>query len=179
MARILGTFLSALPVAGIVLLAGCGKGPKDITMAMAKMEPTAGNTAKGEITFTKVKGGVRIAAEITGLTPGKHGFHIHEKGDCSAPDAKSAGGHHNPDGTPHGAPDNEVSQRHAGDLGNLVADESGKATYERVDKVLTLSGEKSIVGRAVIIHGGEDDLVSQPVGNAGNRVACGLIVKIS
>lgn len=116
---------------------------------------------------------MRVTAHVTGLTPGKHGWHIHEKGDCTAPDATSAGGHYNPDSMPHAGPD--AAQRHSGDMGNLVADSGGVAHMEYVDTVMRLQGPNAVVGRAVIIHAGEDDLTTQPTGNSGARVACGVI----
>jgi len=143
------------------------------TKAVAVMHPTEGNAVQGIVTFTKVEGGIKIVADIEGLTPGKHGFHIHQFGDCSRPDGKSAGGHFNPDGNPHAGPD--AAKRHVGDLGNLEAGEDGKAHYERVDTVISFSGAHNIIGRGVIIHAGEDDLTSQPTGAAGARVACGVI----
>ena len=111
----------------------------------------------------------KIVADVTGLTPGKHGFHIHQFGDCSSPDGNAAGGHFNPTKAPHAGHD--AAQRHVGDLGNLEADASGKAHLELTDNMMTMSGEKSIIGRGVIVHEKEDDLKSQPVGNAGGRLA--------
>src|SRR6266403_5681782 len=110
--------------------------------AVAVLHPTQGNNVSGTITFTEVADGVQVHAEVTGLTPGKHGFHVHECGDCTAADASSAGGHFNPMKKPHGAPD--AAERHAGDLGNLEADSTGKAHLELKDKMLKLSGENSI-----------------------------------
>lgn len=147
----------------------------EVTSAKAVLAPTAGNETQGVVTFTQVEGGVRIQAEVTGLTPGNHGFHVHEKGDCSAPDATSAGGHFNPTGHQHGAPTD--SERHAGDLGNLAADETGRAVLDWVDPSMKLTGDASIVGRGVIVHADEDDYATQPTGNAGGRVACGVIVQ--
>jgi Cu-Zn family superoxide dismutase len=144
-----------------------------VTKAVAVLSPTQGNAVAGEVTFTKVDGGVKIVADVTGLTPGLHGFHIHEFGDCSAPDGASAGGHFNPHHMQHGGPDAEM--RHAGDFGTLEADATGKAHYERVDTVISLEGADSIVGHAVIVHAKADDLKTQPTGNAGARVACGAI----
>jgi Cu-Zn family superoxide dismutase len=141
----------------------------------AELEPTEGNKATGTVTFTSVDGGVQIVADLEGLEPGKHGFHIHENGDCSAPDAESAGGHLNPEGSPHGAPDNPAAQRHVGDLGNVEADEEGKAHYERTDQVISMEGENTILGKAVIVHAQPDDLETQPTGGAGPRLACGVI----
>lgn len=145
--------------------------------ALARLKPTAGNAAAGEVTFTPEAGvGVRIRARVEALGPGLHGFHIHERGDCSAADASSAGGHYNPHDTPHGSPLGAAGTRHVGDLGNLTADSStGEAVYERVDPLLTLTGPHTIVGRSVIVHAGEDDLTTQPTGGAGARIACGVI----
>ncbi|BCR05659.1 hypothetical protein DESUT3_27280 [Desulfuromonas versatilis] len=143
--------------------------------AVAELKPTEGNEASGTLTLTEQEGGVLVVVDAKGLTPGQHGFHFHEKGDCSAPDATSAGGHFNPESTPHGAPDNPATERHAGDLGNLEAAEDGTAHYERLDPHISLSGPNSVVGKAVIVHAQADDLTSQPTGNAGARVACGVI----
>lgn len=146
---------------------------RTITKAVAVLHPTEGNDVHGIVTFIKATEGIKIVADVEGLSPGKHGFHIHEYGDCSAPDGTSAGGHFNPEGMPHGAPTD--IKRHVGDLGNLEADSEGKAHYERIDNHISFSGSHSIVGLAVIIHAGEDDFASQPTGNAGARVACGVI----
>ncbi len=145
-----------------------------VTKAKAVLKPTFGNYVKGIVTFEKEGSGIKIVADIEGLKPGKHGFHIHEKGDCSAADASSAGGHFNPLGTLHGSPDATV--RHVGDLGNIEADQSGRAHYERFDKVIAFEGKNSILDRAIIVHEKEDDFVTQPTGNAGARVACGVIL---
>ena len=143
------------------------------TKAIAVLHPTKGSDVQGIVTFTKSGEEIKIVADVTGLTPGKHGFHIHAYGDCSSPDGNSAGGHFNPTNNPHAGHD--AAQRHMGDLGNLEADTSGKAHLELTDSVMTMSGEKSIIGRSVIVHEKEDDLKSQPVGNAGGRLACGVI----
>lgn len=150
-----------------------GKKAAEPVKAIAVVRPTEGNKAQGTVTFTEQGDGVRVEGTIAGLTPGKHGFHVHEFGDISALDAMSAGGHFNPDMHPHGAPDAE--KRHAGDLGNLTADESGTAKVNYVDKHLMLHGEHTIVGRSVIVHAKEDDLKSQPSGEAGARVGAGVI----
>ncbi len=148
---------------------------KSPTALVAAMQPTKGNTTAGIIRFTAVPAGVRIVANITGLTPGaKHAIHIHEFGDVSADDGSATGGHYNPGGHPHGGP--ESAHRHAGDLGNLSADAAGNAHFELVVKDLTLCcGKAPIIGRSVIIHAKEDDLTSQPSGNAGPRIAQGVI----
>lgn len=144
-----------------------------ISNAVCVLYPTQGNNVTGTIIFTKVEKGVQIVADIKGLTKGKHGFHIHECGDCSSIDGSSAGGHFNPSGKSHGAPMDMM--RHMGDMGNIVADDQGNAHFDYVDNIMTLEGENSIIGRSVIIHKGEDDLKTQPTGNAGARVACGVI----
>lgn len=140
--------------------------------AIAYLTPTEGNNVNGVVTFIETPQGLRVIAEITGLTPGEHGFHIHEKGDCSAPDAKSAGEHYNPDQKPHGSPDN--GDHHIGDLGNITADRSGIARHDRVYPI-SLKGDHGILGKSVIIHSQADDFKTQPSGNAGSRLACGVI----
>ncbi len=144
-----------------------------VTKTVAVLSPTQGNTAQGVVTFTQEEGGVRVIAKLTGVPKGVHGFHVHEFGDCSAPDATSAGGHFNPTGMAHAGPTAE--KRHIGDLGNITADDKGNATLDYVDKHLTMSGAHSIIGYAVILHANPDDLTSQPTGNAGGRIACGVI----
>ena len=143
---------------------------------VAILKPTKGSTVKGTVRFNEVPPNVRIVADLTGLTPGKHGFHIHDKGDCSAPDASSAGPHFNPEKKMHGAPD--AAEHHMGDLGNIEADATGHAHYERTVNFLELAVDPNTIdGKAVIVHAGEDDLHSQPAGNSGARVACGIILK--
>ena len=162
-----------LVMASIMAVAVVSAQAQSVTKAVAVLSPTKGSNVSGTVTFTQVNGGVRIVADVTGLTPGEHAFHIHEFGDCSAPDATSAGGHFNPRHMQHGAPD--ASVRHAGDFGNLEANGAGKAHYDRVDKMISLNGAESIVGRGVIVHEKVDDFITQPTGNAGARVACGVI----
>lgn len=137
------------------------------------LEPKSASTVAGTLHFEEVGDGVKITGEIKNLTPGNHGFHIHEKGDCSSADAASAGGHFNPENAAHGAPD--AAAHHAGDFGNLVADEHGVAKVDMLEKGRTLQGANSLTGHAVVVHGGADDLTSQPAGNSGPRVACGVI----
>lgn len=143
---------------------------------VAMLHGTEGNEQiHGFVMFEKDPSGVYVVAHVEGLPANSvHGFHVHEFGDCSAPDATSAGGHFNPHGRAHGGPDS--NERHAGDLGNLHTDEQGIAHYEMLDLKLTMSGSHSIEGKAVVVHAQEDDLSSQPVGNAGARIACGVIV---
>jgi Cu-Zn family superoxide dismutase len=140
--------------------------------AVAKLEPKSGSKVTGTVKFTKVGDEVRVVADRENLTPGKHGFHIHEKADCSAPDAASAGGHFNPTHQRHGGP--ATPEHHAGDLGNIEADASGKAHLDWKGK-LDLSGPNSIIGRSVVVHEKADDLRTDPAGNSGARIACGAI----
>lgn len=144
-----------------------------IEKAVCVLLPTKGSEVRGKVTFTRVEDGIRIVADVEGLSPGKHGFHVHEWGNLDCPDGKCTGGHFNPEGVPHGGPDSAV--RHVGDLGNLEAGEDGRAHYDRVDRVIAFEGPHSIIGRAIIVHAGEDDLRSQPTGNAGARLAYGVI----
>lgn len=141
--------------------------------AVAVLSPTQGQKAHGEVVFERKPGGVEVVARVEGLAPGTHGFHVHEVGDCSSPDASSAKGHFNPGNQPHGA--REASRRHEGDLGNIAADASGKAEAKLVDRQLALDGPESIVGKAVIVHEKADDFTTQPTGDAGGRVACGVV----
>jgi|SRR5579862_4327349 len=144
--------------------------------AAAVMVGTKGHeSVKGTVTFEEKDGKVVVTANISGLTAGDHGFHIHEKGDCSAPDATSAGGHFNPSGHPHGAPD--ATAHHEGDLGNLTAGADGNANKSiTLDDVAIGDGSpKDIVGKGFIIHDKADDFTTQPTGNAGARIACGVI----
>ena len=145
----------------------------NIDKAICVLHPTEGNDVTGTVTFTKSGDKIKVVADLQGLTPGKHGFHIHEYGDCSKADGTSAGGHFNPGNMEHGAPADTV--RHEGDLGNIEADANGNGHLEWTDSQISFSGESSIIGRAIIVHAGEDDLTSQPTGAAGARVACGVI----
>lgn len=144
-----------------------------IIRAVCVMTPTEGNTANGLVTFTQKDSGILIVADMKGLSPGKHGFHVHQFGDISKLDGTSAGGHFNPEEVAHAGHSDEV--RHVGDFGNIVADENGNAHYEAMDSLISFSGKHNIIGRAIIIHAGEDDLASQPTGNAGKRAAYGVI----
>lgn len=145
-----------------------------IKQAIAVLHSTQGNKTQGTVRFTQDGNSVKIVAHVEGLAPSqKHAIHIHEFGDCSSADAASAGSHYNPEKHEHGLPDK--NQRHAGDLGNLEADASGKAHLELTVNNITLTGNKNpILGRAVIVHAKPDD-GGQPVGNAGARIACGVI----
>lgn len=147
------------------------------TKASAKLEPRSGNTSvKGKVEFEKAKNGVRVIANIEGLSPNSaHGFHIHEKGDCSAKDASSAGGHFAPLEKTHGAPGDK--RHHVGDMGNVKANKDGKVVLNEVFEALSLDPKsKAYIGsKAVVLHAKADDLQSQPAGDAGGRIACGVI----
>lgn len=161
-------------VAALAVIAFPQSAPaEDAQKAIAVLSSASASKVTGSVTFTKSGDELKVVADVTGLSPGKHGFHVHEFGDCSAPDATSAGGHFNPGKHEHGAPD--ASNRHEGDLGNIEADASGKAHLDITDKMLKLSGDGSILGRAVIVHEKTDDLKTQPTGDAGGRLACGVI----
>jgi len=160
----------------IPVLWGCsadktGRQPK--ADAVAVLIPANGSSVQGVVRFARVDDGVRIMARVSHLAPGAHGFHIHQFGDCRAADAGSAGAHFNPHGKAHGGPDAE--DRHAGDLPNLVADESGVATFDRVAPLIALDGPDSIIGRSVVVHAEPDDFTSQPAGASGARLACGVV----
>jgi superoxide dismutase, Cu-Zn family len=147
------------------------------TVAAAELKPTQGSSVGGTVTFTEQAGKVRVVVNATGLSPGSHGFHVHEKGDCSAPDGTSAGGHFNPTAAPHGDPSKGHSH-HAGDMPKLMADKTGKVQVSFNMKGVTLAdGPTSLVNRAVIVHADADDQTTQPTGNSGARVACGLIAR--
>lgn len=166
-----------LLLAGLTLAAGAAHAAP-ATTAEVELKPTQGNTAKGSVRFKQQDGQLQIDADIAGLTPGVHGFHLHEKGDCSAPDGTSAGGHFNPGGHQHGGP--QAAARHGGDFGNITADASGKATLHLSVPTSQISLDAgapgNIVGRGMIVHADPDDLMTQPTGNAGKRVACGVVV---
>lgn len=137
---------------------------------------TAGNSASGSLTLATEGGGVRITGELAGLAAaGEHGFHIHENGDCSAADASSAGGHFNPTAMPHGRPDS--GQHHAGDMYNIVADAEGKARVDSLAMGVVIGGGGStdVTGKAIVLHTKGDDYTSQPAGDSGDRIACGVI----
>jgi superoxide dismutase, Cu-Zn family len=143
--------------------------------ATAKLAAASKSKVAGSITFKQTDDGVEVTANVENLTPGDHAWHVHEKGDCSAPDATSAGGHFNPENKKHGAPDG--TEHHAGDFGNLTAGKDGKATATITMKGVTLEegAATSLVGKGFIVHEKKDDFKTQPTGNAGGRVACGVI----
>ena len=166
------------PMLAVASLAvGCAAHPiaDSTAQANAAVAPTAGNTAAGKVSFEQRSGRTLVTARITGLTPGaEHGFHVHEKGDCSSPDAASAGGHFNPGARAHGH--HGSAERHAGDMPNLRADAQGVATLTWDSEQLTVAaGPASVAERSVIVHRDADDHRSQPAGNSGPRIACGVI----
>jgi Cu-Zn family superoxide dismutase len=146
-----------------------------IDMATVKIAPTAGHTASGTVRFrpSKDQTEMLVLVDMEGLEPGPHGFHIHENGDCSAPDAASAGAHLNPYKTHHGGTD--TAERHLGDLGNVEADADGKVKAEIVVKDLAFSGPSSILQKAMVVHAKSDDLRTDPSGGSGDRIGCGVI----
>jgi superoxide dismutase, Cu-Zn family len=143
------------------------------TRAVAQLTAESDSQVTGMVTFTQQPGGVEVHVHIEHLTPGKHGFHIHEMGDCSAHDGMSAGGHFNPDSKPHG--DRLAMARHVGDLGNVTADGTGVVEIVFTDTVIALSGPNSIIGRSAMVHADADDGTTQPSGNSGKRIACGVV----
>jgi Cu-Zn family superoxide dismutase len=147
---------------------------EEVSLLIAVLHPTEGNEAHGWVSFADAEDGVQIEIHIEGLEPdSKHGLHIHQYGDCSAPDGTSAGGHYNPEGHDHGLPGQ--TDRHAGDLGNITADEGGVVHHGLVVDNITLAGlHNPIIGRGVILHA-QPDTGAQPVGEAGARMACGVI----
>ena len=166
-----------IPLAAAALLAACQSmsTPEEPARATAALQPTKGSKAFGEATFEQVGDKVRVIVFAQGLKPGAdHGFHIHEAGDCSSGDGMSAKGHFNPLGKPHGDP--KSAERHAGDLPALKSGKDGRAKIDvTVDGISIGQGPGDIVGRGLIIHADPDDYKTQPTGNAGARIACGVI----
>ena len=163
-------------LAGALALTACAgavKGPG----AVAQLQSTAGNTATGTVSFVQKGDGVMVSGEVRGLKPNaEHGFHVHEKGDCSSGDGISAGGHFNPEGKPHG--NHADGDHHAGDLPSLKADASGVAKFSFESTAITVgSGASDITGRSLIVHRDPDDYKTQPTGNSGARIACAVITK--
>ncbi len=160
----------ALGSLAFLLAASCAstKGP----MAMATLNSTSGSTARGTVHFQETADGVEVQVDLTGVPAGVHGFHIHEKGDCSD-NGNAAGGHFNPMNMPHAAPD--AASHHAGDFGNVTADANSEVHTTFTTRSITVrEGSNSVMGHAVILHANPDDLTSQPSGNAGARIACGV-----
>lgn len=144
-------------------------------VAVATVRGQGDSPIQGTVTFTQEGAEVTVVAHIEGAPPGLHGFHVHENGDCSTPDFSSAGQHFNPTGAPHGGPAD--MSHHAGDLGNIQIDSGGIGHLESKSHALTVAaGPNAVVGRAVILHERADDLKTQPGGDAGGRIACGVIM---
>jgi Cu-Zn family superoxide dismutase len=167
------TVLAATAVA--VVLSGCQTTPPEPLRANAQLLPTQGNKTFGEATFEQVGGKVHVVIFVQGLRPDQdHGLHIHEAGDCSSGDGMSTKGHFNPHGKPHAH--HGTPERHAGDLPSLKADKGGRAKINvELDVITVEAGPASIVGRGLIVHAAPDDFKTQPTGNAGARIACGVI----
>lgn len=179
----------AAAAASALVLAGCASAPKTApTQATAGtpvstaksggvvLASASGSLVSGKLNLRPMRGGVHLSGEIGGLAPNStHAIHIHEKGDCSAVDASSAGGHFNPSGQPHGKVDDGA--HHGGDMNNIVADARGVAKIDVHASGVTLGGGavNDVDGRAVIVHASADDYKTQPTGNAGGRLACGVI----
>jgi Cu-Zn family superoxide dismutase len=164
----------ALGVVSASLVGACATTPKESPAAVALLAARSDSKVSGSASFSEIAGGVKISAQVRGLTPGEHGFHIHEAGDCSAADAMSAKGHFNPDSKTHG--NRSQGEYHAGDMPNLVANAQGEASYSFELAGTMLRGPSAILGRSLVVHADPDDYKSQPAGNSGKRVACGVIV---
>ncbi|MCG2578217.1 superoxide dismutase family protein [Dechloromonas sp. XY25] len=162
----------ALTALSAVLLGACAT-PAAGPMASADLQARSGSAVSGKVSFSETNGRLRVDAQVAGLTPGEHGFHIHEAGDCSAPDASTAKGHFNPAGKAHGH--HASPEHHGGDMPNLVANANGEASISAEIDGLSLSGATGVLGRSIVIHADPDDYKSQPAGNSGKRVACGVI----
>jgi Cu-Zn family superoxide dismutase len=164
-----------LSILALAALAGCQSMSDEPARANAQLQPTKGNKTFGEATFEQRGNKVHVVVYVQGLKPGQeHGLHIHEVGDCSSGDGMSAKGHFNPFGKPHGSPG--TAERHAGDLPALKAEKNGRAKVDvEVDVITVTPGPASIIGKAVIVHADPDDYKTQPTGNAGARLACGVI----
>ncbi len=140
------------------------------TKAVCVLVPTKGNDVHGIVAFSETKSGTELSGEVRGLTPGKHGFHIHEFGDLRSDDGASAGAHYDPHGHKHGGLDDK--ERHIGDLGNITANQSGVASVKMTVRDLKVH---FVLGRSLVVHAKEDDLKTQPSGDSGARIAVGVI----
>jgi Cu-Zn family superoxide dismutase len=165
----------ALAAAALTWIAACASSKPDPT-ALAMIESRSGSKVTGKVIFTQDSSGqTRAEVWIANATPGTHGLHIHEKGDCSAPDATSAGGHFNAAGNPHAAPTDKA--RHNGDFGNIEIGADGKGHMVITTDMLSVTdGPNCVVGKSVIFHEKADDLKTQPTGAAGARYGCGVVI---
>ena len=168
--------LGLLAAAALLALAGCASYRTSGPAATATLTPTTGNSTTGSVRFVQDGDRVQVSGEIRGLKPGsEHGFHVHEKGDCSSGDGMSAGGHFIPDGAPHGR--HGAGTHHVGDIPSLRANANGVARFDFTSTTIRLgNGPHSVVGRGLIVHRDPDDYTTQPTGNAGPRLACAVIV---
>jgi Cu-Zn family superoxide dismutase len=168
---------SPLPLAAAVsllLLSACASSPPAGPYVVATLQPTRDSSTAGTVWFVQDGTSLQVMARVSGLKPNQeHGFHVHEKGDCASGDGMSAGGHFNPTGKPHGP---ITAEHHAGDLPALKADASGRATFRvRIPGSIAAASPGSFTGKAVIVHAMPDDYTTQPTGNSGARLACGVI----
>lgn len=175
---------SLLAIAGMMAMGSlsCGGGGArgilpslgGTSTAQATIEGEPGSGIHGTVTFIQEGDDVKVVADISGASPGLHGIHIHEHGDCGGEGFAAAGGHFNPTGAPHSCP--PIEPRHAGDLGNIEIGDDGKGHLELTTDALSVTpGDKSVVGRSIVLHADKDDCESQPAGDSGARIACGVI----
>jgi len=164
-------------VVGVAGVAGARSAAVKPKTSVANLEAKSGSKATGTATFTEDRGKVTLVVELSGATPGEHALHIHEKGDCSDPEAKNAGGHWNPTTPPSAHGKWGAGAHHLGDIGNITVGADGKGTLKMTTNKWIIGGGvfNDITNKAVVVHGGVDDFTTQPTGNAGNRIACGVI----
>jgi Cu-Zn family superoxide dismutase len=176
-------FAALVPAALALAAASCGgmhgstqtKGAPGPQVAHAVIEGRSGSHVAGQASFISTNDGVRIEVHVTGASPGAHAVHLHDKGDCSSADAMSAGPHFNPSQHAHGSP--QADPHHAGDFGNMQVGPDSSGTLELVSRDLTVDpGLNCVVGHSIVVHGGTDDFTTQPAGNAGPRIGCGVVV---
>jgi len=178
--RLIRPFIAIVP---LVCLAACAGSKSSTTAttaphagptATAMIEGRSASTLTGTATFVQNGDAVHVTVDVANAPEGVHAVHLHEKGDCSAPDAASAGGHFNPMHMEHGSPD--AASHHAGDFGNMTVGGEGRGHLELDTTMLTVTpGDRSVVGRAIVVHAKEDDMHTQPTGNAGGRIGCGVV----